>query len=76
MSERRARDLLDLHRSVFQYQKQEQGDDALRKRLRELANEHRWFGYRRLGILLTREGFDMKHRTVIQCAADGHVNGL
>lgn len=37
--------------SVFQYQKQEPGDDALRKRLRELANERRRFGYRRLGIL-------------------------
>ena len=39
LSERRACELADLHRSVFQYQKQDQGDEALRKRLRELANE-------------------------------------
>jgi putative transposase len=43
LSERRACELADLHRSVFLYQKQEPGDDALRKRLRELANERkRW----------------------------------
>ena len=54
LSECRACELADLHRSVFQYKKQGQGDDALRKRLRELANERRRFGYRRLGILLAK----------------------
>lgn len=52
--------MADLHRSVFQYQKQDRSDEALRKRLRELANERRRFGYRRLGILLAREGFEGK----------------
>ena len=61
LSERRACELADLHRSVFQYQKQDRGDDALRTRLRELANERRRFGYRRLGILLAREGFEVNH---------------
>ena len=42
-SERRACELAGLHRSVFQYQKQDQGNEALRKRLRELANERRRF---------------------------------
>lgn len=54
LSERRACELADLHRSVFQYQKQDQGDETLGKRLRELANERRRFGYRRLGILLAK----------------------
>jgi putative transposase len=62
LSERRACELADLHRSVFQYQKKDQGDDALRKRLRELANERRRFGYRRLGILLVREGWTVNHK--------------
>ncbi|WP_282096843.1 IS3 family transposase [Epibacterium ulvae] len=66
LSERRACELADLHRSVFQYQKQEQGDDALRKRLRELANERRRFGYRRLGILLAREGFEVNHKKLFR----------
>lgn len=66
LSARRACGLADLHRSVFQYQKQERGDDALRKRLRELANERRRFGYRRLGILLAREGFEVNHKKLFR----------
>ena len=66
LSERRACELADLHRSVFQYQKQDQGDDALRTRLRELANERRRFGYRRLGILLAREGFKVNHKKLFR----------
>ncbi len=66
LSERRACELADLHRSVFQYQKQDRGDDALRNRLRELANERRRFGYRRLGILLAREGFEVNHKKLFR----------
>ena len=66
LSERRACELADLHRSVFQYQKQDQGDDALRKRLRELANERRRFGYRRVGTLLAREGFEVNHKKLFR----------
>ena len=33
-----------------------QPDEGLRARLRELANERRRFGYRRLFVLLRREG--------------------
>lgn len=66
LSDRWACELADLHRSVFQYQKQDQCDDALRKRLRELANERRRFGYRRLGILLAREGFEVKHKKLFR----------
>ncbi len=54
LSERRACELANLHRSVFQFRKQEADDAALRKRLRELTNERRRFGYRRLHILLQR----------------------
>jgi putative transposase len=34
----------------------------LRRRLRELAQQQRRFGYRRLGWLLTREGHAMNHK--------------
>lgn len=38
------------------------GDDGdLRSRLREIALERRRFGYRRLGIMLAREGIVMNH---------------
>ena len=33
----------------------------VRQRLRDLAGERRRFGYRRLGILLAREGTTMNH---------------
>jgi len=59
---RRACSLADLDRSTFQYPKREGGDEPLRKRLRELAGERRRFGYRRLGILLAREGLGANHK--------------
>ncbi len=66
LSERRACELADLHRLVIQYTKQDQGDEDLRKRLRELENERRRFGYRRLGILLAREGFEVNHKKLFR----------
>jgi len=62
LSERRACRLAALDRSTFQYRKQGDGDDALRQRLRELAHERRRFGYRRLGIMLEREGWMINHK--------------
>lgn len=66
MLPRGACELADLHRSVFQYHKQDRRDEILRKRLRELANERRRFGYRRLGILLAREGFEANHKKLFR----------
>ena len=66
LSERRACHLADLHRSVFQYEKEDGDDGALRKRLRELANERRRFGYRRLHILLQREGVHVNHKKLFR----------
>jgi putative transposase len=39
------------------------GDEAVRARLRALAGERWRFGYRRLGVLLEREGMRMNHMT-------------
>ncbi len=66
LSERRACQLANLHRSVFQYEKEDGGDEALRRRLRELANERRRFGYRRLHILLQREGVEVNHKKLFR----------
>lgn len=40
----------------------ERGDAHIRERLRDLAAERRRFGYRRLGILLEREGITMNKK--------------
>ena len=50
----------------FNVKKQDQGDEALRKRLRELANERRRFGYRCLDILLAREGLEVNHKKLFR----------
>jgi transposase InsO family protein len=56
MSERRACTLVAADRTMIRYRSHRPPDTALRARLRELANERRRFGYRRLFILLRREG--------------------
>ena len=44
----------------------EQGDAEVRERLRSLAAERRRFGYRRLGILLEREGVSMNKKRLFR----------
>lgn len=56
MSERRACTVITADRKMVRYRSRRPADTALRGRLRELANERRRFGYRRLFILLRREG--------------------
>ena len=63
LSERRACRLLALSRTVLHYTPVRK-DDVLRRRLVELAGERRRFGYRRLHILLEREGFDANHKRI------------
>ena len=56
MSERRACRVIDADRKSVRYRSTRDDDAALREKLRELANQRRRFGYRRLHILLRREG--------------------
>ena len=56
ISERRACRLLGLCRATQRYTKRPDRAGELRARLRELAEQRRRFGYRRLHVLLEREG--------------------
>jgi putative transposase len=56
LSERRACSIVGADRKMVRYRSRRPPDRELRGRLRELANERRRFGYRRLFILLRREG--------------------
>lgn len=56
LSERRACSIIEADRTMIRYRSARAPDTALRTRLRDLANERRRFGYRRLFILLRREG--------------------
>jgi putative transposase len=62
VSERRACSTLAADRSSARYRSSRPDDAVLRRRLRELASQRRRFGYRRLHILLTREGLIMNHK--------------
>ena len=56
MSERRACTIVAADRTMIRYRSRRPPDTELRARLRELANQRRRFGYRRLFILLRRQG--------------------
>jgi len=61
-SQRRACRALGVDRTSMRYRSIRPDDAVLRSRLRELARERRRFGYRRLLILLRREGLHMNHK--------------
>lgn len=63
-SERRACQLAGIGRSSCRYQARRREDPALRQRLRELAGERRRFGYRRLTVMLRREGWPVNPKRV------------
>jgi len=64
LAERRACGLVSLSRSTARYVLRRSGDQELRERLRELAGERRRFGYRRLHVMLKREGQIVNHKRV------------
>ncbi len=65
LSERRACRLVGMGRTSCRYEPQRQGqDEKLKARLRTLAGERRRFGYRRLMVLLRREGWAVNHKRV------------
>lgn len=58
-SQRRACALVGIAPRVYRYKSSRPDDAGLRKRLRELSSERRRFGYRRLHLLLKREGVEV-----------------
>ena len=61
-SQRRACGLVGMDPRVYRYRSRRGDDTGLRKRLRDLAAERRRFGYRRLHILLKREGVEINRK--------------
>jgi putative transposase len=64
LSERRACALVGLGRSTCRYRPRRPDWPALRDRLRTLAGERRRFGYRRLHVLLRREGLLVNRKRI------------
>ena len=63
-SERPACRVLDVDRTGVRYQATRPDNGALRDRLKALARERRRFGYRRLHVMLRREGHAVNKKRV------------
>ena len=62
VSERRACGALGADRSSVRYRARRPGDEAMRKRLHQLAPVRRRFCHRRLLVLMRHEGLVMNHK--------------
>lgn len=65
-SQRRACGLIGIEPKTYRYASTRGDDAALRQRLRDLASLRRRFGYRRLLILLRREGEEINHKRLFR----------
>jgi len=72
-SEGRACGLIGGNRSAWHYEPLRGQDDAARVRMREIANERRRFGYRRLAIPLRRERRGMNLKKVYRLYREERV---
>jgi hypothetical protein len=64
VSERRACRVIPVHRSTQRYRSQRSDQIALRQRLRDLTTARVRYSYRRLHVLLQREGWRVNHKRV------------
>jgi putative transposase len=65
-SQRRACALVGLEPKTYRYAPRRPDDAEIRARLRVLASERRRFGYRRLHLLLRREGVALNHKKLFR----------
>jgi putative transposase len=70
VSQRRACKVIGAERSSMRYRHRRPDDAEARERLRQLAAQRRRFGYRRLQILLRREGTHMNHKKLRRIYAE------
>ena len=64
LSQRRVCRLLALNRQTLRYRSRRQEDEALRTRIREIAETKRRYGCPRIYIRLRREGWHVNHKKV------------
>ena len=64
LSQRRAAGLIPVNRATLRYEHHRDPQDALRVRLRELAGSRVRYGYRRLTVLLKREGWEVNAKRI------------
>ena len=70
VSQRRACDVLRVDRSSIRYQSKRGNDAELRDAIKRVARERRRFGYRRVHVMLQREGIHMNHKKLRRIYAE------
>lgn len=70
MSERRACKAIGCCRMTVRYAAKRGDDAALRERMKAIAHERRRFGYRRIHVLLKREGHVVNHKKLFRLYRD------
>ena len=66
LSERRACSIIGISRRVLRYQSRRPADEPIRVRMREIAAVRRRFGFRRIGVLLAREGIVLNRKKLLR----------
>ena len=56
--------MIGIRRSSYRYQSTAKDQTALKRRIRDLAAARVRYGYRRLHVLLSREGWKVNHKRV------------
>lgn len=64
LSQRRVCRLLALDRQTLRYRRRRHEDEALRARIREIAEQKRRYGCPRIYVRLRREGWAVNHKKV------------
>ncbi len=62
VSQRRACSALDVDRSTVRYLSRRAEDADLRDAIKRVSKERRRFGYRRIHVMIQREGFEVNHK--------------
>jgi len=62
VSQRRACAALNVDRSTVRYQSRRDDDEELRATIRRVSKERRRFGYRRIHVMVEREGHRVNHK--------------
>ena len=74
MSERCACAALGFQRSSHRYQSTRDGQVALRMKIRDIATARVRYGYRRIHVLLRREGWEVNHKRVYRLYREEGLN--
>ena len=70
VSERRACEVLQVDRSTVRYQSKRVDDGDLREAIKRVSRERRRFGYRRIHVMIEREGHKVNHKKLRRIYAE------